>query len=408
MNEPLGGPPPDPSTRAWRHPSEIAAAAAATARDEASQAAVLRPALGRRRFSPFSFAIGGATGAAVSLGVVALLSSNAVAPGFAASPSIDLDVPVEPLTSVVATAVVVTPTSPPLDTAQTSSTQSPAIVTPPSGLVRPSSGLVTEGVLSVVDDDDTVVASAVVVDDLLLTSATATRTHRSLWVVVDGEPVEIIAAGTDRFTDVAVYRLGGDAPPLLPSAPLVDDARPTPGDPVAVVGDETPPDDASLGEVIAVDERVMTSDGHTVIGAVLSSVRRPEHGAGSAMVDMDGDVVGIVVASDGILAASIPIGVAIDVARGLTERGWPRAAWLGLEAIGTDDGVELTLVEADGPADRAGLRPGDLLQRLDNESIDTMADLVEELRTLTDGDAVDVVVSRDGADVQAEVVVASK
>ncbi len=60
------------------------------------------------------------------------------------------------------------------------------------------------------------------------------------------------------------------------------------------------------------------------------------------------------------------------------------------------DGVLVRVVEDDSPADRAGLRPGDLIVSFDGRTIASPSDLGEAVLTRQPGDTVDVVVQRNG------------
>ncbi len=129
---------------------------------------------------------------------------------------------------------------------------------------------------------------------------------------------------------------------------------------------------------------------------MLTSIRSPEAGAGSALVDMDGMVLGLVVQADNLLASAIPIETAATVGRSILEQGWPRTAWLGIEANGGDRGLRLTEIHPGGPAHVAGFRTDDVLTTINGARLRTMADLVEQLRGVGNGDTVTVEAIRDG------------
>jgi len=81
-----------------------------------------------------------------------------------------------------------------------------------------------------------------------------------------------------------------------------------------------------------------------------------------------------------------------------------RPAWLGLH--GSDADVEGALVDEvapDGPAHRAGLRPGDVVAAVDGRRTATMHELVVLLRRHAPGDEVVLAVVRDGATIDVRV-----
>ncbi len=65
-------------------------------------------------------------------------------------------------------------------------------------------------------------------------------------------------------------------------------------------------------------------------------------------------------------------------------------------------------VRADSPAAKAGLQPGDLLVEFDGRSIQSLYDFTYALRAKKPGDAVLVVVRRNGSEVTATVVLEAR
>ncbi len=87
-----------------------------------------------------------------------------------------------------------------------------------------------------------------------------------------------------------------------------------------------------------------------------------------------------------------------------------RDAWFGtVPAFGTDTrGYTIGQVVADGPAARAGLRDGDLLESLGGTPVTDLATFTRALREHAPGEPVDVVVRRDGRTLRFTVVVGSR
>ena len=71
-------------------------------------------------------------------------------------------------------------------------------------------------------------------------------------------------------------------------------------------------------------------------------------------------------------------------------------------------GVKFADVRPGSPAEKAGLRRGDVLVRFDGAEIATIHDFTFALRNHKPGDTVKVVVMRDGAEVEAEVTLATR
>jgi hypothetical protein len=81
------------------------------------------------------------------------------------------------------------------------------------------------------------------------------------------------------------------------------------------------------------------------------------------------------------------------------------SAYLGIvpdEAAEADKGLPVMSVLPGSPADEAGIRPGDVLVRLNDKPINTFKDLLDALGAGKPGDKVKVVFQRDGKSIEAE------
>ena len=129
--------------------------------------------------------------------------------------------------------------------------------------------------------------------------------------------------------------------------------------------------------------------------------------SGGAVVDSDGRVLGISVAyvppQQGAVAVgfAIPTATATRVANELLEHGHARHAYLGLQPgvltpqiagqLGvTQNGVAVYTVTPDGPADKAGIRPGDVLTTVAGQKIATVEELFAALRQHEPGETVSI------------------
>jgi len=70
--------------------------------------------------------------------------------------------------------------------------------------------------------------------------------------------------------------------------------------------------------------------------------------------------------------------------------------WLGVMLARTPDGVTIAQVIADSPADKAGLKRGDVIKAVDGTTIDTAQELREQLKDKQVGDTVTLSIDRDG------------
>jgi len=72
--------------------------------------------------------------------------------------------------------------------------------------------------------------------------------------------------------------------------------------------------------------------------------------------------------------------------------------WLGAAIVPTPDGLTIGAVIADSPADKAGLKRGDVVKSIDGTSVSDMGGLRNALKDKKAGDSIALSISRDGKD----------
>ncbi|WP_030041822.1 S1C family serine protease, partial [Streptomyces resistomycificus] len=118
------------------------------------------------------------------------------------------------------------------------------------------------------------------------------------------------------------------------------------------------------------------------------------------------------------LGFAIPINQAQSVAKELIQTGKPVYAKIGA-SVSLEDGTggaQITEqgasgsdpVEAGGPADKAGLKPGDVITKLDDTVIDSGPTLIGEIWTHKPGDKVTVTYERSGKTRTVELTLGSR
>lgn len=209
--------------------------------------------------------------------------------------------------------------------------------------------------------------------------------------LADGRTLLADVAGDDPATDLALLRLPGND---LPFAALGDSNALRVGDWVVAVGSPYGLSFTVTSGIVSALGRSLQSRqrGRTIEGVIQTDAPLNPGNSGGPLLDAEGQVVGINTAiffpAQGLCFA-IPARTASHVTSEILRHGRVRRAWLGLgaeelllparvvEANGLpgNRGVAVRSVEPGGPADRAGLRVGDVLVALDGQGVATVSDL---------------------------------
>jgi serine protease Do len=217
-----------------------------------------------------------------------------------------------------------------------------------------------------------------------------------------------IVVGHDEVTDVTVLRV--DAHPE--AAEATGEAGFAVGDSVTLTGSGTESLTQTVVDTASASERI---DGEPLVGIVELDGALGDIPPGSPVLAADGTLIGLLTATAADApAAFVPIGLVRSVAREIIELGSATHPWLGVRARNPDpdtvpsgDGSFITEVTPDGPADAGGIRTGDLIVEIADEPVSSMESMVATLRSHEPGDAVRIVVHRDGEIVNCDVELAS-
>ena len=220
--------------------------------------------------------------------------------------------------------------------------------------------------------------------------------------------------GTDKADDIALLQVQGMS--NLKTVSLGDSSKVAAGEAVVAIGNAlgrggTPA--ASQGVIGALGQTITTDDGsgnaETLTGLLQVRALIQPGDSGGPLVDSSGNVVGIDTAAQvsGRLRQAmgstngyaIPINTAISIARQIEAGGAGNAniqvgdrALLGVAIQdGAASGASVTGVQANGPAEAAGLVAGDVITSLSGKSITSAASLSLAMQGHKPGDRVDVI-----------------
>jgi len=224
----------------------------------------------------------------------------------------------------------------------------------------------------------------------------------------DGRRFEAKVVGVDPETDVALLKIDAND---LPFAPLGNSDELEVGDFVVAIGN---PFNLSwtytTGIVSAIGRKGMVSGFQRFIQT--DAAVNPGN-SGGPLVNIRGQVIGINTAIQSQtggyqgISFAIPINIAKSVSKQLITHGNIERGFLGINIMPIDDvtrkalkldndeGVMVAGVEPQGPADKAGIKKGDIITRVQNKKVGTPEDLMYEVGNNTPGSLVTVEVVRN-------------
>lgn len=240
--------------------------------------------------------------------------------------------------------------------------------------------------------------------------------------LADGRFTNPEVVGTDAETDLALLKVDLGT---LPAIPLGRSDRLRIGDVVLAIGNPY-----SLSKTVT--QGIVSAIGRggfqitTFENFIQTDAAINEGNSGGALVDASGRLVGINtfvlaqdMATEGI-GFAIPVDLVRGVAEELKEHGRVIRGWVGLTpdelsrnealVLGIDPniGIVLTAVHAGGPAEQAGLEPGDVILTINGEPIETQNEALLLVARLNPGDEIEIEGFRNGQDFNATLVAAER
>ncbi|MFE2078098.1 S1C family serine protease [Streptomyces misionensis] len=272
--------------------------------------------------------------------------------------------------------------------------------------------------------------SGIVYDDRghIVTNAHVVGDEKSFRVTTAGseEPLTATLVYSYPQQDLAVIKLDR-VPEGLRPAVFGDSEKVEVGQIVLAMGSPLGLSSSVTQGIVSATGRTVTEGGSgggtgaTIANMVQTSAAINPGNSGGALVNLDGQVIGIptlAAADPGLGSAAAGIGFAIPASMARTIAGQivreGRVVDSGRAALGitgrtvVDDrlqpaGVAVVTVQSGGPADRAGLRVGDIITRVGDRAVTTITSLQEALAAGRPGGRTPVTYLRDGARRTAQV-----
>ncbi|MEU7837486.1 trypsin-like peptidase domain-containing protein [Nonomuraea sp. NPDC049129] len=247
----------------------------------------------------------------------------------------------------------------------------------------------------------------------------------------DGKTAKASVVGTDPSTDLAVIRADGVSG--LTKASLGDSDQLQVGDAVLAIGSPLGLDGSVTAGIVSALNRTVTvggeqdqqqqlppgwgqqrqqqpgqESGATTLGDAIQTDAAINPGnSGGALVNAAGQVIGInsAIATNGGSSGNIGVGFAIpvntakQVSDQLISGGKVTHAFLGVsvtDATGDVPGALIRQVTSGSPADKAGLKEGDLITKIGNTPVEGGDTVVGQVRGFKVGQQVQITYMRDG------------
>ena len=235
----------------------------------------------------------------------------------------------------------------------------------------------------------------------------------------DGERVPATIVGRDASYDLAVLRVDAQN---LPPLPLGSSANVQVGDPVIAIGSPLGLAGTVTQGIVSAKDRPVTAgqggDDASYISAIQTDAAINPGNSGGPLVNLAGEVVGVnsAIASLGGgpisgqtgsigLGFAIPIDVARRTAEQLIQGGIAVRPVIGaiLDSEYTGEGAKIAegpardgtpALTPGGPAELAGVRPGDVILALDDRAVQGNEELIVAIRTHAPGETVTLTVRR--------------
>ncbi|GAA4910349.1 S1C family serine protease [Streptomyces coeruleoprunus] len=252
----------------------------------------------------------------------------------------------------------------------------------------------------------------------------------------NGKKYDAEVVGRAQGYDVAVLKLKS-APEGLTPLPLGNSDQVAVGDATIAIGAPFGlSNTVTTGIISAKNRPVASSDGsggkNSYMSALQTDASINPGNSGGPLLDARGAVIGINSAiqspgSGGLgpsqagsvgLGFAIPINQAKNVAEQLIRAGKPVYPMIGATVNMTEKGEGATIVEQgaggtpavapNGPAAKAGLKPGDVIVRFGDRVIDSGPTLISEIWTHKPGDTVKLTYERGGQQHEVEITLGSR
>ncbi len=275
---------------------------------------------------------------------------------------------------------------------------------------------VAAGTGFIISKDGLILTNNHVIDD-------ATKIEVSLFGEDDDQTYPAKLIGKDALTDSALIQLTQMPNHPIPEAKFGDSAQMAAGDWVMAIGNPFNQGWTVTVGVVSAQSRPFTTDGRTNEMIQTDAAINPGN-SGGPLLNLRGEVIGIntMIFTNGRAEGNIGIGFAVptntirdllpQLMQGKVIRGRIGLQMTNIPREGFEDfglksraGALVSSVAPGGPAEKAGVKPGDVITKFNDKPVQNTTDLQKAVASTKPGTSVNLSVVRNGKDQQIRAVV---
>lgn len=240
----------------------------------------------------------------------------------------------------------------------------------------------------------------------------------------DGRETRATLVGVDEENDLAVLKINQ---PSLKAITMGNPGTAQVGDVVLAIGNPF-----GMGQTVT--QGIISATGRHNLGIskienfIQTDAAINPGNSGGALIDAQGQLLGINTAIldrignatlDGV-GLAVPADTAMQSLQDIIQMGKVVRGWLGVEAqtltpeaaaqlkLKNDSGVYVTAIFNNGPAHKAGLQPGDIILRINNQPVGNGALGMQEILSARPGQKMAIDIWRDGESLTLHAVLGSR
>ena len=245
------------------------------------------------------------------------------------------------------------------------------------------------------------------------------QTDKILVKVSDGKEYEAKIIGTDAKTDIALIKIKSDH--NLPFVEIGDSDAVRVGEWVIAIGNPFGLEQTVTAGIVSAKGRVIGAGAYDNFIQTDASINPGN--SGGPLFNMAGKVIGIntaIVAQGQGIGFAIPVNMAKSILADLKTKGKVTRGWLGISVQDISEDIAKNLnhknkngalvsdVFKDDPADKAGIKVGDIIVEINGKSIKDTHELLLTIASLHVGEKVLIKGLRDGKEISFQVVVVER